>query len=240
MHKISPDTLKIFKVVATALSAVFIALALSSPIIAATAMKNDTRKVVVIDAGHGGLDGGVSGKRTGVKESDLNLRVAKLLGEYLISGGYRVVYTRQNDTMHTHPNVRDNKKRADMFKRGDIINSAKPAAVVSIHMNYYSSSSRRGAQVFFDRHSEVGREFATVMQDIINAELNSAGGGRSYIALSAEKYLLSCSPYPSVIVECGFLSNPFDEANLVDKTYQAKLAYTLFVGIDNFLKNTAQ
>ena len=239
MHKISVNTLKLFKVFATALSAVFVVLALSSPIIAVSAMKNDTRKVVVVDAGHGGADGGVIGKRTGIKESDLNLKVAKLLGEYLISGGYKVVYTRQNDTMHTYPSVRDNKKRADMFKRGEIINSAKPAAMVSIHMNYYSSSSRRGAQVFFDRRSDVGREFANGMQDIINAELNSTGGGRSYIALSAEKYLLSCSPYPSIIVECGFLSNPFDEANLVDKTYQAKLAYTLFVGIDNFLRSEA-
>ena len=236
MHKISEFKLKIFKVIGVVFSAVFVALALTSPIIAASAMKSDTRKVVVVDAGHGGADGGVIGKRTGAKESDLNLKVAKLLGEYLIAGGYRVVYTRQNDTMHTYPSVRDNKKRADMFKRGDIINSAKPAAMVSIHMNFYSSSSRRGAQVFFDRHSEIGREFANIMQDIINDELNSVGGGRSYTALSAEKYLLSCSPYPSIIVECGFLSNPFDEANLVNKTYQAKLAYTLFVGIDSFLK----
>ena len=239
MHKFSFVTLKIFKVVATALSAVFIVLALSSPIIAASVMKGDTRKVVVVDAGHGGSDGGVIGKNTGVKESDLNLKIAKLLGEYLISGGYRVVYTRQNDTMHTYPSVKGNKKRADMFKRGDIINSAKPAAMVSVHMNYYSSSSRRGAQVFYDRHSDAGREFANTMQDIINGELNSVDGGRSYIALSAEKYLLSCSPYPSIIVECGFLSNPVDEANLVDKNYQTKLAYTLFMGIDNFLKSNS-
>ena len=75
------------------------------------------------------------------------------------------------------------------------------------------------------------------MQEIINRDLNSDNGGRAYTALSAEKYLLSCSPYPSIIVECGFLSNPFDEANLTDKNYQTKLAYTLFLGIDGFLKN---
>ncbi len=218
------------------LSAVFVALALSSPFIVASVMGRDSRKVVVVDAGHGGADGGVMGKRTGVKESDLNLKVAKLLGEYLVAGGYRVIYTRQNDTMHTHPDVRDNKKRADMFKRGDIINAAKPDAMVSVHMNFYSASSRRGAQVFFDRHSEQGRRFADIMQEIINRDLNSDNGGRAYTALSAEKYLLSCSPYPSIIVECGFLSNPFDEANLTDKNYQTKLAYTLFLGIDGFLK----
>ncbi len=219
------------------LSAVFVALALSSPFIVASVMSRDSRKVVVVDAGHGGADGGVTGKRTGVKESDLNLKVAKLLGEYLVAGGYRVIYTRQNDTMHTHPDVRDNKKRADMFKRGDIINAAKPDAMISVHMNFYSASSRRGAQVFFDRYSEQGRRFADIMQKIINRDLNSDNGGRAYTALSAEKYLLSCSPYPSIIVECGFLSNPFDEANLTDKNYQTKLAYTLFLGIDGFLKN---
>ncbi len=218
------------------LSAVFVALALSSPFIVASVMSRDSRKVVVVDAGHGGADGGVTGKRTGVKESDLNLKVAKLLGEYLVAGGYRVIYTRQNDTMHTHPDVRDNKKRADMFKRGDIINAAKPDAMISVHMNFYSASSRRGAQVFFDRYSEQGRRFADIMQEIINRDLNSGNGGRAYTALSAEKYLLSCSPYPSIIVECGFLSNPFDEANLTDKNYQTKLAYTLFLGIDGFLK----
>lgn len=218
------------------LSAVFVALALSSPLIVASVMSRDSRKVVVVDAGHGGADGGVTGKRTGVKESDLNLKVAKLLGEYLVAGGYRVIYTRQNDTMHTHPDVRDNKKRADMFKRGDIINAAKPDAMISVHMNFYSASSRRGAQVFFDRYSEQGRRFADIMQEIINRDLNSDNGGRAYTALSAEKYLLSCSPYPSIIVECGFLSNPFDEANLTDKNYQTKLAYTLFLGIDGFLK----
>ncbi len=237
MHKISDFKLNILKAAAMLLSAVFVALALSSPFIVASVMSRDSRKVVVVDAGHGGADGGVTGKRTGVKESDLNLKVAKLLGEYLVAGGYRVIYTRQNDTMHTHPDVRDNKKRADMFKRGDIINAAKPDAMISVHMNFYSASSRRGAQVFFDRHSEQGRRFADIMQEIINRDLNSDNGGRAYTALSAEKYLLSCSPYPSIIVECGFLSNPFDEANLTDKNYQTKLAYTLFLGIDGFLKN---
>lgn len=240
MQKISARTLNIFRIAATVFSAVFIVLAMTSPFIAISVMRSDTRKVVVVDAGHGGADGGVVGRRTGVKESDLNLKVAKLLGEYLIAGGYRVIYTRQNDTMHTHPDVRDNKKRADMFKRGDIINNAKPDAMISVHMNYYSSSARRGAQVFFDRYSEEGRAFAGVMQDVINEELNRDGGGREYTALSAEKYLLSCSPYPSIIVECGFLSNPFDEENLTNPTYQTKLAYTLFTGVNYYLNGVKQ
>jgi len=223
----------IFKAAAMALSAVFVALALTTPFIIVS-VSDGARTVVVVDAGHGGADGGVIGRRTGVKESELNLKVAKLLGEYLASGGYKVVYTRRNDTMHTFPGV-SNRKRADMFKRGEIINNAKPAAMVSVHMNYYSASSRRGAQVFFDRTDDGGRAFANIMQDTLNRDVNSVGGGREYSALSAEKYLLSCSPYPSIIVECGFLSNPFDEENLVRADYQANLAYTLYLGIVEFL-----
>ena len=74
------------------------------------------------------------------------------------------------------------------------------------------------------------------MQAALNEDINKINGGREYSALGAEKYLLSCSPYPSIIVECGFLSNPFDEANLVDKDYQAKLAYTLYSGVLAFLR----
>ncbi len=218
------------------ISAVVVALALSSPFIIATVVANDGRPVVVVDAGHGGEDGGVTGARTGVKESHLNLQMAKLLAEYLKGGGYRVVMTRQNDTMHTFPSVRDNKKRADMFRRGEIINSVKPSAVISVHMNFYSASSRRGAQVFFDRRDDGGRQLAVIMQDALNRDFNMAGGGRKYSALSAEKYILFCSPYPSIIVECGFLSNPFDEANLIDPDYQARLAQTLYAGVNDFLK----
>lgn len=193
------------------------------------------RQTIVIDAGHGGEDAGVTGIRTGVRESDLNLKIAKLVGEYLKGGGYEVVYTRTNDSMHTHPNVKDNKKRADMFARGDIINSAKPVAVVSIHMNFYSAQSRRGAQVFFDATDDEGHKFADVMQSLLNKNLNSIGNGREYSALSAEKYLLSCSPYPSIIVECGFLSNPFDERNLTDPNYQILVAQTIYQGIVAYL-----
>ena len=235
MHKTPLKISQICKALATAISAIFIALAVTSPIIAVTVTKNLSVKTIVVDAGHGGADGGVIGKRTGVKESDLNLKVAKLLGEYLRGGGYRVVYTRRNDTMHTHPRVHDNKKRADMFKRGDIINAASPCAVVSVHMNFYSSASRRGAQVFFDRSRDDGRQFAEIMQSVINREINADNGGREYSALSAEKYLLSCSPYPTVIVECGFLSNPFDEANLVNPDYQALVAHALYLGVEEFL-----
>jgi len=77
-----------------------------------------------------------------------------------------------------------------MFRRGEIINSVKPSAVISVHMNFYSASSRRGAQVFFDRRDDGGRQLAVIMQDALNRDFNMAGGGRKKSDLSAGKYIL--------------------------------------------------
>ena len=221
------------KAAALLIGAIFAALAVGSPFIA-IAMA-DTRTVVLLDAGHGGSDAGVTGARTGVRESDLNLKVVLLLGEYLEGSGYRVAYTRTADVMYGYPGVVGNKKRADMFRRGDIINRAKPAAVVSIHMNFYSSPSRRGAQTFYAKGSPQGQALAEALQQALNEGVNAQCGGRSYSALTAQKYILECSPYPTAIAECGFLSNPQDETNLCDEGYRAMLAGVLRDGIIAFL-----
>lgn len=221
--------------IAVILSAVLFIFAVSSPFVAAVYMKN-TRRTIVIDAGHGGFDGGVTGTVTGVKESELNLTVSKLVVEYLVSSGFRVIQTRTNNHALYSDNS-DNKKRDDMYKRARIINSAQPAAVVSIHMNFYKASYRRGAQVFFNRKNEQSRNFGDTMQDFLNERINKANGGREYSALHADKYLLECTQAPVIIVECGFLSNPQDEANLINPEYQAILAYAVFQGIAAFLSN---
>lgn len=233
-------TIKRKTIVAIVLCIVIVSAIVCTACFSVMAVNNaKNRPTIVVDAGHGGEDAGVTGIRTGVRESDLNLKIAKLVGEYLKGGGYKVVYTRTNDAMRTHPKVKDNKKRADMFARGDIINTANPVAVVSIHMNFYTAQSRRGAQVFFDATDDEGHRFADVMQGLLNKNLNSIGNGREYSALSAEKYLLSCSPYPSIIVECGFLSNPFDERNLTDPNYQVLVAQTIYQGIVEYLCDKA-
>ncbi len=206
-----------------------------SPIIVYT-VSYASKCTIVLDAGHGGRDVGVVGDNTGIKESELNLILVRLIGEYLKGGGYRVVYTRTNDTQMEYEGIYNNHKRADMYARRDVILNAKPSAVVSIHMNYYSlQRSRRGAQVFYDRKSEQGVRFARIMQSMLNKDINSIGNGREYAPLSAEKYILSCTPYPSIIIECGFLSNPFDEHNLVDGEYQLLIAKTIANGIIEYL-----
>ena len=89
--------------------------------------------------------------------------------------------------------------------------------------------------MFFNKKSEDGARLANVLQSILNAKINLADGGREYAPLCAQKYLLECSPYPSVIIECGFLSNFADERNLVLPEYQYRMASVIADGICRFV-----
>lgn len=202
---------------------------------ASIAPKDDSVKVVVVDAGHGGADGGVVGKSTGIEEKTLNLIVANYLGEMLRACGIDVVYTRRNDTMYAFEGVTDNNKRADMFKRGEIINNAAADAVVSIHMNYYSLPTRRGAQVFYSKSSTQGAALAKCVQQALNEKINTVEGGREYSALCAQKYILECSESASIIVECGFLSSYADEQSLLKPAYRQRVAAAICQAVCEFL-----
>lgn len=188
-------------------------------------------KVVVIDAGHGGEDGGVVGSTTGVKESDINLAISKKLKDILQSAGYRVVMTRPNSD-GLYGAVSSNKKLADMKKRKEIILNAEPSMVVSIHQNYYPSSYVSGAQVFYSPSGK-DEEAATAMQKILNRELDC-----SRKAAKGDYYIVQCSPYPSVLIECGFLSNPIEETLLVSAEYQQKVAYAVYAAVNFVLDGT--
>ena len=186
---------------------------------------------IVLDAGHGGIDGGVCGVNTGVKESDLNLMVVKKLERLLISADFNVVLTR-NSSAGLYGVATSNLKRKDMQKRRDIIESAQPNLVVSIHMNKYSLSTRRGAQVFYKPNDDKGRLLALSLQESLNSMEKAS---RKCDALTGDYYILNCNEYPSVIAECGFLSNAQDEALLITNEYQEELAYALYKGIVAYL-----
>lgn len=189
----------------------------------------ENSSVVVVDAGHGGVDGGVVAPYSKVKESELNLMVAKSLRHTLKKSGYGVVMTRKGGEGLYDGGDR-NKKLSDMRKRKEIILSSSPDLVVSVHQNFYPSPAARGAQVFYSADSEESKRAA----EIIQASLNDAlSGSRS--AKSADYYLLTCSEFPSVLVECGFLSNAEEERLLLSPVYRERIAYALYVGIATFL-----
>ena len=186
---------------------------------------------IVLDAGHGGIDGGVVGVSTGVKESELNLKVVKKLEKYLVDAGVVVVLTRSSDA-GLYGIATSNLKKKDMQKRRDIINKAQPNLVVSVHMNKYSLSTRRGAQVFYKASDERSKLLSESIQSSFNSMEEAS---RKCSALSGDYYILNCSSYPSVIAECGFLSNPEDEALLITDEYQDSIAYAIFKGIVGYL-----
>ncbi len=180
---------------------------------------------VVLDAGHGGIDPGVLGMNTGTKESDINLAIVKILEKYFSEAGFRVVLTRKNEGgLYGLPT--GGYKRRDMQKRKDVIEKTAPNAVISVHQNnFVSDRSRRGGQVFFKPGDAEGAALAQAVQQ----QLNGLSGG-DYSALRGDYFMLNCTHYPSVIAECGFLSNAEDEALLVTEEYRRKVAYAIFKG----------
>ncbi|MBQ8374674.1 MAG: N-acetylmuramoyl-L-alanine amidase [Clostridia bacterium] len=183
---------------------------------------------IVIDAGHGGIDGGVTGVVTGIKESDLNLAISLKLQAKLSDAGYEVVMTRRTEG-GLYDTAAPGFKRRDMQKRKEICEGASPLCVISVHQNFFPSRSQRGAQVFYDQGSEQGKALAEGLQTELN-ELYGAHSVKARKAMTGDYFMLKLSA-PSVIVECGFLSNAKDEALLVSDDFQKKLVDRIAAGV---------
>lgn len=211
-------------IVLSAVLALVTVFATAATVIASTRATGNI--TIVIDAGHGGADGGVTGITTGTKESDINLSIAKYLMKYLQDGGYNVVMTR-SDSAAVCGGIKYN-KREDMRVRRDIVKAAKPDLVISVHCNAYPVSSVKGAQAFFAGNSE-GERYALTVQNYFNDVLND----KPRKAAVGDYYILNCSEYPSVLCECGFLSNAKEENLLITASYQEKVAYTIYSAVNS-------
>lgn len=181
---------------------------------------------IVIDAGHGGRDGGAVGKTTGVTESLLNLQFALKLKELCENYNFNVVLTRK-DMNGLYSAFATNKKKSEMQKRQEIIESANPDVVVSLHMNSFPVSSSRGAQVFYAEGNESGKELGESVQNALHEEIDYAKS----VAKVGDFYVLNCTEKAGILVECGFLSNAEEEVLLQDEDYQEKFCYALLYGI---------
>lgn len=197
----------------------------------AQVFSEEVRAVVVIDAGHGGVDPGKVGV-AGTLEKDINLAVAQKLKELLFADRVRVVMTRESDA-GLYSEQSSNKKREDMAGRVRIIEEANPDLVISIHQNSYPDGSCKGAQMFYYKNSETGKTLAKVLQNSFLEVLQDEN--RRQEKANTDYYLLRKTSCPVVIAECGFLSNPTEEALLRTEEYQKKLAEALHLGIMRYL-----
>lgn len=217
------------------LGMVFLAVKYGSvQVTAGEAVYRKEQPVVVVDAGHGGTDPGKVGV-DGSLEKDINLEVARRLKTYLEQSDIRVVMTRENDSgLYSETDSR--KKMADMKKRCEIIEESRADLVVSIHQNSYHEEGVSGGQVFYYRDSEKGKKLAELIQarfDYVLGENN-----RRLPKANANYYLLLHVKCPIVIVECGFLSSWKEAALLNSGEYQDKLAYTIHMGILEYLNSS--
>lgn len=203
----------------------------SAVIIAAlnTSVKPRIGYTIVIDAGHGGRDGGSVGV-SGTVEKELNLSYAKSLQKLLKNAGVNVVMTRLSDD-GLYAKDDNNKKLSDMRARRDIINKAMPSLVVSIHMNSFPTDSCKGAKTFYQPGSDISFRAAKSIQNSLSYYIDNA----SQTVSSGDYYILNCTKYTSVLIECGFVSNPQEEQLLKTQEYRDEFVYGVYCGIAMFL-----
>ncbi len=187
-------------------------------------------RTIVIDAGHGGKDGGASGKTTGVSESQINLDYAFELKSICEDLGFKVVMTRKDENGLYSP-FASNKKRSEMEKRSQIISQSGGDVLLSVHMNSFPLSSTRGAQVFYGVGNAEGKILAESIQQSLYQNIEFAKA----VAKEGDYYVLNCTSMPGALIEFGFLSNAAEEKLLVQKEYRRSICNAVVNGIVSYL-----
>ena len=187
---------------------------------------------VVIDAGHGGVDGGAV-SCTGVLESKINLEIALKLEAMLHLFGIRTVMIRNTDrSVYTQGTTIAAKKVSDIRERVRIVNSTQNALLLSIHQNHYTDPRYSGGQVFYN-HTADSKKLGEMMQAALHTNLDSSNK-RPAKKISGV-YLMEHINCTGILVECGFLSNPQEEAFLRDASYQKKLCGVIAATVSGYL-----
>ena len=206
----------------------------AAPVSAVTAA-GQLQKLVVLDAGHGGMDGGAVRASDGgdILEKNINLAIVKDLAAMLKFAGYTVVLTRDADrSIHDGGAVGARQQKvSDMKNRKAIIDANAEGIFISVHQNLFTDPRFFGAQMFYLNENPLNTELAQIAQEAFR-ELQPANNRE--IAQSDGMFLLKGTRQPAILAECGFLSNADDAANLTDRDYQKKVAFTLLKTIDEF------
>lgn len=198
--------------------------------------------VVVIDAGHGGEDGGASSD-SGVCEKDLNLQISKLCGVILKAGGYDVRLTRTDDRLiyDMYDDLEDykgKKKVYDLRNRIRFAEEAEADVFVSIHMNKFFQPQYSGTQVYYSQNNPASADFAAAVQGSVREHLQPENNRETKMSTSSI-YILKNIKLPAILVEAGFLSNPTDLKNLTDDSYKVKMAACISAAIANSFKGNS-
>lgn len=200
----------------------------------------DEKITVVLDAGHGGEDGGAIGV-TGVYEKDLNLSITLKIGEHLKAQGINVIYTRTEDILLYDRNTdyKNRKKSLDLAARVKIASEIPNCMFVSIHMNSFSQSKYSGLQVYYSKNNSNSYLLAKGVQSRIKNELQPQNS-RKITEATSRIYLLDQLECPAVLIECGFISNYEECRLLTTEIYQNQLAKCISDEIANYVEKNSQ
>ena len=182
---------------------------------------------IVLDAGHGGMDPGKVGINNAL-EKDINLSIVLKLKKLLEEEGFTIHLTRDSDQLLAAPNS-SSQKKDDMIARIEKVEEIQPFFTISIHQNSFPDPNVNGPQVFYYKDSVESATMAQVLQDILNTQLEPAK--KRAPQANTNYYLLTRTPTPTVIVECGFLSNPNEADLLTQEDYQNRVAHAIYLGI---------
>ncbi len=193
----------------------------------------------MIDAGHGGIDGG-TGNKNDILEKDINLQISAKLKKELIVEGFQVVMTREEDiSLEDFSDIKGSRYRRDLNARKTIINNNKPLAFVSIHCNSSKKTKAKGVKIYFYPDSIAGQELAECISQSIDEYFYKGymkeENMKSEI-LSEDFFILRETDYPGVLIEVGFLTNPEENRLLRDDEYQRQMARAIKKGLLRYLE----
>lgn len=190
---------------------------------------------IIIDAGHGGDDGGATAN--GIVEKNINLSISKVLSDIFTSNGYNVIMTRTDDkSINTDGTTLREKKVSDMKNRLEIYNSDENNIVISIHQNKFQQEKYSGTQIFYSTNNENSKVLAeSIRNSVVN--LLQPENTRECKKATKEIYLLYNAKIPAVIVECGFISNYSEAEKLKTDSYQKQLAFSIYLGVLDYINS---
>ena len=200
-----------------------------------TSAKVSNNPLLIIDAGHGGFDGGAVAS-DGTVEKDINLSIALTLKEFLLKSGYDVIMTREED-ISTESNSSEkitSRKKSDLKNRLQIMKDNPKSLFVSVHLNKFTTSAARGSQVFYSGNSDNSKLLGDLIQTSI-ISLLQPDNYRVNKKATSSTYILYNATVPAVLVECGFLSNAQELKRLKDEEYQRQLAFCIYCGITDYI-----
>lgn len=194
-----------------------------------------TNKVILLDAGHGGIDPGATNEDKSILEKDINLQITLKLRELLESSGCLVLLTREEDTSlyeEEAGKTTRQKYNENLKNRRKMIEESGVDAFVSIHLNKFEQSKYYGAQTFYPEGQNDSKLLSQFIQDELKRVVDKTNQRK--VKPSKDIYLLKENKIPSVLIECGFLSNEKESKLLNDEKYQEKVAWAIYAGIQKY------